>query len=67
MSAALKALKNTMAATNLSNKGRSALVGEVNKNPVVTLTELQSSSVEMVVLLEGFLHLCSTPPIRPLW
>ncbi|CDQ98079.1 unnamed protein product [Oncorhynchus mykiss] len=34
----------------LSNWGRRALVRE---NPMVTLTELQSSSVEMVVLLEG--------------
>ena len=31
----------------LSNRGRMALVREVTKNPMVTLTELQSSSVEM--------------------
>ena len=31
----------------LSNRGRRAFVREVTKNPVVTLTELQSSSVEM--------------------
>jgi hypothetical protein len=31
----------------LSNRGRRALVREVTKNPMVTLTELQSSSVEM--------------------
>ena len=31
----------------LSNRGRSALVREVTNNPMVTLTELQSSSVEM--------------------
>jgi transposase len=31
----------------LSNQGRKALVREVTKNPMVTLTELQSSSVEM--------------------
>ena len=30
----------------LSNQGRRALVREVIKNPMVTLTELQSSSVE---------------------
>ena len=36
----------------LSNLGRRALVREVTKNQMVTLTELQSSSVEMVVLLE---------------
>ena len=31
----------------LSNRERRALVREVTKNPMVTLTELQSSSVEM--------------------
>ena len=31
----------------LSNQGRRVLVREVTKNPMVTLTELQSSSVEM--------------------
>ena len=31
----------------LSNRGRRALVREVTKNPIVTLTELQTSSVEM--------------------
>jgi transposase len=31
----------------LSNRGRRALVLEVIKNPMVTLTELQSSSVEI--------------------
>jgi hypothetical protein len=31
----------------LSNQGRRALIKEVTKNPMVTLTELQSSSVEM--------------------
>ena len=31
----------------LSNRERSALVKEVTKNPMVTLTELQISSVEM--------------------
>ena len=31
----------------LSNRGRRALVREVTKNPMVILTELQSSSVEM--------------------
>jgi transposase len=29
----------------LSNRGRKALVREMTKNPIVTLTELQSSSV----------------------
>jgi hypothetical protein len=31
----------------LRNRGRRALVWEVKKNPMATLTELQSSSVEM--------------------
>uniref|UniRef100_A0AAZ3NMF7 Sleeping Beauty transposase HTH domain-containing protein n=1 Tax=Oncorhynchus tshawytscha TaxID=74940 RepID=A0AAZ3NMF7_ONCTS len=31
----------------LSNWGRRVLVSEVSKNPIVTLTELQSSTVEM--------------------
>jgi hypothetical protein len=30
----------------LSNRGRSALVRSVTKNPMITLTDLQSSSVE---------------------
>ena len=37
----------------LSNRGRSALVREVSKNPMVTLTELQIFSVEMGDLPEG--------------
>ena len=31
----------------MRNQGRRALVREVTKNPMVTLTELQSSTVEM--------------------
>ena len=31
----------------MSNRGRRALVREVAKNPMVTLNEIQSSSVEM--------------------
>ena len=38
---------------NLSNRGRRAFVREVTKNMMVTLTELQSSSVEMENLPEG--------------
>ena len=34
-------------AVKLSNRGRMALIKEVTKNPMVTLTELQGSSVEM--------------------
>ena len=60
-SAALKVLKNTVDSiilkwkthprtdcpAKLSNQGRRALVREVTKNPMVTLTALHSSSVEM--------------------
>uniref|UniRef100_A0AAZ3SEC2 Sleeping Beauty transposase HTH domain-containing protein n=1 Tax=Oncorhynchus tshawytscha TaxID=74940 RepID=A0AAZ3SEC2_ONCTS len=46
--------------TKLSNWGRRALVREVTKNSMITLTELQSS-------FQKDNHLCSTPPIRPLW
>jgi hypothetical protein len=42
-----KTLARAGCSTKLSNRGRRALVREVTKNPVVTLTELQSSSVEM--------------------
>ena len=45
----------------LNNLGRRALVREVTKKPLVSLTELHSSSVEM----GEDNHLCSTPPIRP--
>ena len=48
-----KTLPSAGRPAKLSNWGRRALVREVTKNPLVTLTELQSSSVEMVVLLEG--------------
>ena len=63
MSAALKVFKNTVVSimlqwkrfgitktvrqAKLSNHGRRAMVRDVTKNPMVTLTELQSSSVEM--------------------
>jgi hypothetical protein len=50
----------------VSNQGRRALVKEVTKNPIVTLTELQSSSVEMGELSRRTI-ICNTPPIRPLW
>jgi hypothetical protein len=49
----------------LSNWGRRALVRELTKNPMVTLTELQSSSVEMGEPSRRTNHLCSTPSIRP--
>jgi hypothetical protein len=59
ISAALKVPKNTVASIILkwkkfgttktlpSNQRRRPLIKEVTKNPMVTLTELQSSSVEM--------------------
>ena len=42
-----KTLSRVGSLAKLSNQGRRALVNEVSKNPMVTLTELQSSSVEM--------------------
>jgi hypothetical protein len=48
----------------LSNRGRMALVREVTKNLMVTLTELQISSGRT---FHKDNHLCSTPAIRPLW
>jgi hypothetical protein len=39
--------KTLLALAALRNHGRMALVWEVTKNPMVTLTELQCSSVEM--------------------
>uniref|UniRef100_A0AAZ3SXJ5 Transposase Tc1-like domain-containing protein n=1 Tax=Oncorhynchus tshawytscha TaxID=74940 RepID=A0AAZ3SXJ5_ONCTS len=40
-------LPRSVRQAKLSNRGRKALVREVTKNPMVTLTELKSSSVEM--------------------
>ena len=56
----------------LSSRWRRALVREVTKNMMVTLTELQSSSVEIGessrrTPFQKDNHLCSTPPIRPSW
>ena len=42
-----KTLPRAGCPAKLSNPGRRALVRKVTKNPMVTLTELQSSSVEM--------------------
>ena len=42
-----KTLPRAGCPAKLSNRGRRALVREVTKNPMVTLTELQSSSVEI--------------------
>ena len=49
----IKTLPRTGHPDKLSNRDRRALVREATKNPMVTLAELWSSSVEMVVLLEG--------------
>ena len=43
----IKTLLRAGRPAKLSNRGRKALVREVTKNPMVTLTELQSSSVDM--------------------
>ena len=42
-----KTLPRAVRPAKLSNRGRRALVTVMTKNPMVTLTELQSSSVEM--------------------
>jgi hypothetical protein len=42
-----KIISRTGCPAKLRNQGRRALIREVTKNPMVTLTELQSSSVEM--------------------
>jgi hypothetical protein len=47
----------------LSNLGRRALVREVNKNPMVTLTGLQRLCGDERTFLKDN-DLCSTPPIR---
>ena len=48
-----KTLPRASRPAKLSNRGRRALVREVTKIPMVTLTELKSSCVEIGVLLEG--------------
>jgi hypothetical protein len=48
----------------LSNRGRRALVREVTKNPMVTLTELQSSSVEIWRTFQKNNHLCSHQTVQ---
>ena len=50
----------------LSNRGRRALVREVTKNPIVTLTELEFHCGDVRTFQKDN-HLRSTPPIRPLW
>jgi transposase len=50
----------------LSYRGRRALVREVTKYPMVALTELQSSSVEMGEP-SRMTTISAAPPIRPLW
>ena len=48
----------------LSNRGRRALVREVTKNSMVTLTEFLCGNG---ITFQKDNHLCSTPPISPLW
>jgi hypothetical protein len=48
----------------LSNRGRRDLVREVTKNLMVTLTEVLCGDG---ITFQKDNHLCSTPPIRPLW
>ena len=50
----------------LSNRGRRALVREVTKNPMVTLTALEFLCGDERTFQKDN-HLCSTPHIRPLW
>ena len=48
-----KTLTRAGCPAKLSNRGRRALVRKVTKNPMVTLTELHSSSVELENLPKG--------------
>ena len=50
--------------TKMSNQRRRALVREVTKNPMVTLTEFLYGDGRN---FQKDNHLCSTLPIRPLW
>jgi hypothetical protein len=60
-----KTLPRAGCPAKLSNRGRRALVREMTM-VMVTLTELQSSSVEMGEPSRRT-TICSTAPIRPLW
>jgi hypothetical protein len=53
-----KTLPRAVHLAKLSNRGRRALFGQVANNPMVTLTELQSPSVEMRTFQKDN-HLCS--------
>ena len=83
ISAALKVPKNTVAsfiinwthlgttqtlprAGHFGGEGSGEKVWEVNKNPKVTLKELQFLCGDGRNFQKDD-HLCSTPPIRPLW
>ena len=48
----------------ISKRGRRTLVREVTKNPMVTLTEFLCGDGRT---FQKDIHLCSSPPIRPLW
>ena len=49
-----------------SNQGRKALVREVNKNPMVTDRAPEFLCGDGRTFQKDN-HLCSTPPLRPLW
>ena len=52
-----KTLPRASCLAKLSNQGRRALVREVTKNPMVALTELQSSSVDRLKPLLSKRHM----------
>jgi transposase len=59
-----KSLPRAGRPAKLSSRGRSALVREVTKNPMVTLTELLCGDGRT---FQKDNHLCSPPTIRPFW
>ena len=63
----IKTLPRAGRPAKLSNRGRRALVREVIKYPMVTLTELQSPSVEMGEPSRRTTISGALPLIRPLW
>ena len=62
----IKTLSRAGCPAKLSNRGRRALVREVSKNSMVTLTKLQFLCGNGRTF-QKYNHLCSTPPNRPLW
>ncbi|KAI3370520.1 hypothetical protein L3Q82_025283, partial [Scortum barcoo] len=51
--------------SKLSDRGKRALVREVTKNPMVTLSELQRTFCRERRTFQKDNHLCSNPPFRP--